>query len=204
MMPTLFERDCQSCHSLAFDALHEDDEAPHEEVVLVSASTFQFYSALALEGEARDPEAPLPARRRPGREISEVERLGLVAWAEERTARALDRLLGSEGVCVECHTVSGTGEIAEVERLTPVPSTEGIGWMPAAVFSHQAHDSISECEDCHSGVSEAEADSALLLPQIQLCLECHTGATPSAQRVTSPCVLCHSFHRPRYGLLRSE
>ena len=204
MLPISFERDCQRCHSLAFDARHEDYEAPHNEVALLSASVFRFYSALALEGQTRDPEAPPAARRRPGREISEAERLGLVAWARQRSDDALANLLGSEGLCVECHTLRGIGETTEIESVHPVPSPEGIGWMPAAVFSHAAHGSTSDCQYCHSGVLEAEADSPLLLPQIETCRECHAGATPSRGRVTSACILCHTFHQPRYGLLRTQ
>jgi hypothetical protein len=204
ILPISFQTDCQRCHSLAFDAGHEDQEAPHVDVTALSTSVFQFYSALALEGHPLDAEAPSAAGRRPGREISEEERLGLLALVRERSDAALDSLLGSEGVCLECHTLRTIGETTEVEPVNLTPAPEGIDWMPAAAMSHASHASTVACEHCHSGVREADASSPLLLPQVELCRDCHTGDTPRPQRVTSPCILCHAFHQPRYGLLRSQ
>ena len=135
--------------------------------------------------------------------ISEVQTV-TIDTEIKATEEQLDALEDAVAAALGIQVVIATEETTEIESVHPVPSPEGIGWMPAAVFSHAAHGSTSDCQYCHSGVLEAEADSPLLLPQIETCRECHAGATPSRGRVTSACILCHTFHQPRYGLLRTQ
>ena len=55
-----------------------------------------------------------------------------------------------------------------------------------------------------SGRAPSKTSSDILIPEIAQCRNCHGGATAGTSRVASDCVLCHVFHRPENGPMRTE
>jgi hypothetical protein len=217
MKPIAFETHCHGCHSLAFDARHPDRQAPHAQPAEVRRALGETYAYLALHGEALDPAAPEVARRRPGRELTEEERLGALEWAEQSAARAVDALMESE--CMRCHVAAPA---AAADGVATAPRPEGAAdaglptvapvfvvpfdgaarWLPLAKFTHASHGTV-ECERCHAARS-AEASEAVLLPGIAACRECHGGPAAQHGKVASPCLLCHEFHHEDFGPMRPD
>jgi predicted CXXCH cytochrome family protein len=202
MKPIAFAKDCQRCHSLAFDELHGDRQAPHAEPAAVRQGVLEFYATLALTGQARDPQAPEIARRRPGRDLTEPERLEALRWAEARTDSAVNALLGANGPCDECHAISQADTSYQVAPVHVVPFKGAARWLPLAKFSHEAHGAV-QCERCHAARTAASSE-AVLLPSIETCRDCHAGERAAHGKVSSPCLLCHDFHHAELGPMRPE
>jgi hypothetical protein len=202
MEPIRFDDRCRRCHSLSFDELHKQREALHAEPALVGTDLYEFYAGLALDGEANDPQAPPVARRRPGREITETERLGVAAWAKARAQTAGAMLMADEGPCGECHFVTSDGEAVSVVPVHVVPFDGADRWLLHARFRHRAHAAV-ECEDCHS-VRQLQTSEAIALPVIETCRKCHAGDEGALGKVRSPCALCHDFHRTELGPMRAS
>lgn len=202
-LPPRYEADCARCHTLAFDERHPDEVAPHATTMEVERGVRRFYASTALAGEAVDPAAPGSARRRPGRLLTEAERIELTAWVDERADYVMRAMVGEGGVCLGCHSVAQgnegalgeTGEVLSSLRIASVRSdhfANGGYWFAHARFGHGAHET-SECADCHA--TEASDNSAdVLMPEITACRDCHGGRDAALGRVSSPCTLCHAFH----------
>ncbi len=200
MKPVRFEEHCHRCHSLAFDERHPERQAPHEPPERVERALLEFYATQALTGEASDPEAPAPVRRRPGRELTEEERLGALAWARASASRVTAALLGRDGICEECHELASSNGPISVVPVRVVPFDGAERWLSLASFGHDAHGAV-DCEDCHDARA-APSSEAVMLPSIEDCRSCHGGATGSFGAVASPCILCHEFHRAEHGPMR--
>jgi hypothetical protein len=67
-------------------------------------------------------------------------------------------------------------------------------WMPHAQFDHARH-SEEKCTSCHQDATESDSSNDILLPRIARCRECH-GGVAAAAKVSSDCVMCHTFHTP--------
>jgi hypothetical protein len=52
-------------------------------------------------------------------------------------------------------------------------------------FSHEQHNAVMPCEDCHTGVAEAQSLNARLLPTKSVCAGCHDVEDPDL------CSTCH-------------
>jgi hypothetical protein len=97
-----------------------------------------------------------------------------------------------------CHTI-GDKKISEFELRENATSQYRVlepqipeRWMPSSIFGHGAHEEIS-CENCHVGVRNSTKTSDVLLPKIEGCRDCHVEH-PEIGRITSNCILCHSYH----------
>jgi hypothetical protein len=86
--------------------------------------------------------------------------------------------------------------------LVPVDESGSAGWVTKRftadhapyrvgeiLFSHQAHELI-DCETCHFGTTDSERPTAVKLPPMALCFECHEGDTASDE-----CITCHLENR---------
>ena len=195
-----FERDCRRCHSLAFDTRYPERQALHEKPTVLGEDLFEFYATQALRGAALDEQAPEVARRRPGRDLTEEERATVLQWVGEKTTRVLRFVLDEEGVCADCHTLAREGDVISVLPVHLVPFEGANRWLSMATFRHDQHTS-AECESCHDAPGAGSA-TALLLPGIARCRDCHGGGEPRLGKLTSPCTQCHDFHRERYGAMR--
>ncbi len=86
--------------------------------------------------------------------------------------------------------------------LIPVDESRSMAWrtkrftrehapylIGEILFSHEAHELI-ECRTCHYGTTGSEQLTAVKLPPMALCFECHEGETASDE-----CITCHLENR---------
>lgn len=185
-LPVAMEKDCQSCHSLAFDRVRGTVRT------LRHGDTAQMIADLRSSYRGHQPPPASyggMARRRPG------------AYAEGRIYHAgfgrsprvdsvVRRVFSPGGACYDCHIVkspatSGTGDWDVTPVHQPMRYLMG-GW-----FDHNAH-STQTCSTCHAAATSTRA-SDLLLPDLKSCRTCHGGEASSAA-VPSGCAMCHSYH----------
>ncbi|MBT0670968.1 cytochrome c3 family protein [Novosphingobium profundi] len=170
--PIRMERDCEGCHSLAYDKvggtvrrLHHGDV--DQMVADLTARDRGLHAALE------------PARRRPG------ARAGIALGG----GRGLDpaHALGPGGVCGECHRPAS---VPGKPGVVPVVQTSR--YFEAGWFDHSAHRQ-AKCTSCHAATTSKRA-SDVLLPGIATCRTCHAGAEAPANRIASSCTMCHAYH----------
>ncbi len=202
--PVNMKDHCASCHALKLEPAMSNREVPHGDVPAVLTAVREFYTYVEAMGGLPPEAAPLSHTikiSRPG----EAERpaqsfLKAPGNARERASAAATELFEKTS-CVVCHEVSrvtdaglaGTpGQDLPQWKIAPVQAAHT--WMPKSVFNHASHANES-CTDCHAAERSDKA-TQVLMPQINICRDCHAGATPVANKVTSDCGLCHGFHQP--------
>lgn len=176
--PVNMVRDCESCHSLAYDKV---------------GSTFRTLRHGDIDQMVADLRASdhgavpiISARRRPGDYAS-----GGTYYANFAVPNAglssVERALSRGGVCGECHTAQPDGVKPGVVPVTQVSRFMAGGW-----FDHKPH--IQEkCSTCHA--AEKSVSSAdVLLPDLKQCRTCHLGEASSKAEVPSGCAMCHAYH----------
>jgi hypothetical protein len=201
--PINFERDCQSCHSLEFDARLPGKAVPHDKADIVFNYLYAEFAKLSLSPDQQqntEESSPSRRRRRPGGAEAtrgdapvEFSRASVI----EQSRRAEEELF-TRTACHLCHEIADKPEgVATSEQsskfivLEPnIPDT----WMPGAIFNHGAHQSMS-CESCHGGAKRSEETTDVLVPGINNCRQCHSQEK-KLNTVKSDCVMCHSYHAP--------
>jgi len=177
MIAIEFERDCQSCHSLAFDAMIPV-EAPHEAAEYVEAFLRTAYSKYA---GSHPGEWKTDPNWHPARNIASLRRMldeaprDLPQWLEARFAESKKVLI--ERKCRECHN----------EALTP-PNVPNV-WFAHSAFSHKPHQVLS-CVSCHTGATTSTQTADILLPGLNGCVSCHNKSDSRLER----CTTCHTYH----------
>ncbi|MCB2060142.1 MAG: cytochrome c3 family protein [Novosphingobium sp.] len=182
--PIDMERDCESCHSLAYDEvggifrrLHHGDIA-------------QMVADLSVANLKQ----PLdPNRKRPG-SYSDSGPYQFNFSANAYRAMLIGKALSRNGICGECHTPTMTNGRPGVVPVTIVSRHMGQGW-----FDHKAH-SQEKCTSCHAA-EKSTVSSDLLLPGIKQCRTCHLGPETEEAKVPSGCAMCHSYHPAPFGKL---
>ncbi len=170
------ERDCGSCHDLAFDR----DRAgtirtlPHGKPRQVVGILRAFYAVQPGWSGFRD-------RRRPGL----VSGIGEARSIEDKVRAVFSR----GGACFDCHDVipPKTGLNFDV---APVRIADH--YLPKGRFPHARH-STSRCATCHAGAATSVSSGDVLLPGIATCRQCH-GNPQSKTLVSSECQTCHGYH----------
>lgn len=197
MQPITMQTHCAECHQLKFEPAVPSRVVPHGDVASVMLTVTEFYGNMALRGGADIADAPDSVRRRPGSELTETERLEALAWADQRTALAVDYLFG-KSVCRVCHEVSAVQQGASTSwSIENILITDR--WLPKGRFDHGHHRNMT-CVDCHEATDSKKA-SDVLLPQVANCQQCHGGETAS-NLVPTTCNSCHEFHQPFLGSMR--
>ena len=185
-LPVDMERDCQSCHSLAFEKIGGTVRTlRHGEPEQVIADLRAYYRSTA-------PSQPIAlggmARRRPGEYAQGRVYHAYFGAAAARPSRAEDAIravFSKGGACYDCHTITNNGGW----QVTPVH--QPMRYMMNGWFDHKAH-STESCESCHAAPKSHDARQ-LLLPGIDSCRTCHGGEKSRAD-VPSGCAMCHSYH----------
>jgi len=204
--PVTFEKHCRSCHELRFEPLVSNREVPHGPVDQVLSTLREFYSFIRTNPVMPEAEAVREPIRlsRPGQEPRPAQSFIRLAGDDRTKAAAAATELFEKTSCVVCHEVSrlqGPGKPSTTGRDLPQWRISAIApshsWMPQARFNHAAH-TITSCGSCHA--AKTSKDSAdVLMPAIATCRDCHSGAAPAAQRVSSDCGVCHGFHMPTHA-----
>ncbi len=159
MQPIEFEKHCQACHQLGFDAALPDDQAPHAKPVELREGLRRLYAAQVVAGNAAAVALPEALRFRiPGSTLSDQEQSQAQGFVDARVRRAEHALYVEPGECARCHALerdapaaseeSGAGEasLAKPPSVPPVYITER--WMPQSMFRHATHAPFP-CADCH-------------------------------------------------------
>ncbi len=84
--------------------------------------------------------------------------------------------------CLQCHTLKGSYNDYAVEEAVPEKPK---GYWDVT-FTHEAHDGVAECSDCHEGIDKQESLQDIEWPEMTRCQECHNG-----DDAPSECATCH-------------
>jgi hypothetical protein len=176
--PLDFEKHCQRCHRLAFDARFPNAEVPHG-----GDNGIVYGFVLAQYSGDRDIVGKPPA---------EVRRILTARRTVNVDARAL---INAENVfkvrCRLCHEIQKRGQ-----RLAVTPPVILTRWLTHAKFTHSRH-RMAECESCHEGARESVPTSDILMPRRRDCTNCHAKNAKTMQ-AASTCLTCHEYHlRPQ-------
>lgn len=201
MQPIVFEKHCQSCHSLQFDPRNPDLQLPHGDPPAVRAYLASVQTAYAAKGRAagitddrqlREYVATqMEALRRDVRSGENLERNIFFSDAQKSPVNRLggEGRMPDEGRarfagCAYCHQVSpGPGGVPQI-----APTVTPDRWLGRAVFDHAKHTHMA-CTDCHKAEA-SRVTSDILMPERTSCLECHS--TKGA--IVADCQTCHTYH----------
>lgn len=157
MQPVVFEKHCQKCHSLDFDPGAGERQAFHGDPALMRRELREYYSFVALEGQAAAAPPAVRRRRMPGQQLSEPERTASVAWVEARVAEANEFLMQDEDRCQLCHVLDEGAASDGGTGVEPVKVAQI--WMPKASFDHSTHEPFA-CRECHGAAAVWDPDFA--------------------------------------------
>lgn len=182
--PIRMERDCEGCHSLAYDRVGGIvRRLRHGDVEQLAADL-----AAAKWGQSR---AFVSGRKRPG-EYAEGGRYSFRYSGSGWRGLQLNAALSKDGVCGECHrprTVNGMPGV--------VPVSQPMRYFDHGWFDHAAHRQ-EKCVACHTAQTSTSA-SDVLLPGIRTCRTCHLGEDAPKTKVPSGCAMCHGYHTTQTG-----
>jgi predicted CXXCH cytochrome family protein len=195
MKPVRMEPHCSRCHELTIEDDDADRTLPHARPDQVVQSLREYFSQRFIED-------------RPGRFNVDLNQPGApsavdilqqegVDWVDRRTRETAAEIF-ERRVCETCHKVNRTDNAGETEwSIEPVKINQDY-WRHSTRFSHQKHDN-TDCAECHDA-ARSESAGDVLLPDISVCRDCHTGAQ-GQQGLRSNCVTCHRFHYAEHGKL---
>ncbi len=180
--PVDMERDCESCHSLAYDKVGSTFRT------LRHGDIDQMVADLSASDHGAVPLAsPIGMGRRRAGDYASGGAYYANFSGHNVGLSSVQRALSRGGVCGECHRPQLDGAKPGVMPVTQISRFMAHGW-----FDHKPH-SQEKCSSCHA--AERSASSAdLLLPDIKQCRTCHLGETSSKADVPSGCAMCHAYH----------
>lgn len=195
-VPITMENTCVGCHELTFDPQAPDRQLPHGQPLEVM---------MTLEGQYlrkySDPGVPQEAvvrRRIPDREDDSRECTDTAFNCAAQAAAADIREQFTVRGCISCHVVEEHNVADTYARYQVHPVRLAQDFFAAGRFDHYSHQVMKDatgdaaCLQCHTA-DTSQASTDLLIPDIDNCLDCHSGA-PAANRVQLGCVDCHSYH----------
>jgi hypothetical protein len=183
--PVSMERNCQSCHSLAFDRSGGVVRTlRHGEVDQVKADISDFYGVHPV-----GPPIDTTARTRPGQ-------ITLAPFPRGGGAAAAIRAVFSKGgACYDCHVITPPSSPGSL-NFGVVLVRQPLRYMAHGWFDHAAHTSET-CASCHRAALTSNDTQRLMLPGIATCRNCHGGEAARPPRVRSTCAMCHDYHAGR-------
>lgn len=190
---TEMERDCQGCHSLAFERIGGTVRTlRHGEPALVVADL------RAWGGSGAPIVGTIAGRRVPGF-------AGSAGGYGPNYVRGVDAPFVKGGACYDCHVIDRTGGAATNGwHIRPV--FQPTRYLKNGWFDHKAH-ATDTCETCHAGARKSNDAGLLMLPTLDKsaqgkgCRDCHGGEDSHAE-VPSNCAMCHSYHSGQAGVAR--
>ncbi|OYY71960.1 cytochrome c3 family protein [Sphingomonas sp. 28-63-12] len=189
-LPVDMEKNCQACHSLAFDKVGGTTRT------LRHGDTAQMIADLRAFYRSTSPARPINLggmeRRRPGiyaEGQTYSAYFGAVGARGSAGDAAVRAVFSPGGACYDCHLVKPPG--AGAPDWSVVPVNQPMRYMMHGWFDHNAH-ATETCASCHAAAKSTKATD-LLLPGLKSCRSCH-GGEASAAKVPSSCAMCHSYH----------
>jgi hypothetical protein len=177
-LPIDMERDCESCHSLAYDKVGSTFRSlRHGKVDQMIAD---------LSAAPRNATPIVTGRRRPGEYASEGRYFARFAPPAGGIG-TVEQALSRDGICGECHTPARSAG-----RLSVMPVIQVTRYFEHGWFDHAAHKG-EKCASCHAA-ERSDSSGDLLLPDLKSCRTCHLGEDAPRGKVPSGCAMCHDFH----------
>jgi hypothetical protein len=222
MQPIRYESHCKQCHPLSVQLTGRFKGKEAEAAALEFASRPAPHpapgqSAEVVRGALRDrllelvrkhrlvaaegddlPGMPGPAGIGEGTWKAVRQELGeqemRLFWGAQEKAVA-GQLLEHSGGCVYCHfTTAPEGRPGQALPVFAKPNLP-VRWQIHSHFSHQSHRTM-KCIKCHAEAQTSKRTEDVLLPNKDVCAECHRPAGTAGAR--GDCVECHRYH-PREG-----
>jgi predicted CXXCH cytochrome family protein len=201
MLPISYESNCKACHPLSFERKNPNDSRSGAVTVrhgLQPKEIKEFleghYTALALKGNAKVFQQFVPTRPLPGKLLSK-EKATLLQAIQDKVERAQTQIFLGRQTCGECHHYEPAKEGVIPKRIL-APHVPDV-WFTHAVFNHAAHRAV-KCLDCHAGATTSKRAADVLIPQRDICLNCHAPQTGSGDNrrggARYDCVECHRYH----------
>lgn len=177
-LPIDMERDCESCHSLAYDKVggtfrklrHGDVDQMIADLSVAQRASQTINSGRQRPGEFVGGGAGAASFSRPAGSVGSA-------------AQALSR----GGICGECHTPAQAGG-----RFSVMPVTQVSRFMQHGWFTHAAHKQ-DKCTSCHAA-DRSITSADVLLPDLNSCRSCHFGENAPRGKIPSGCAMCHDYH----------
>lgn len=175
--PIDMERDCASCHSLAYDTVGGTVRR------LRHGDVDQMIADLSV---ARGNPPILADRKRPG-QFAPGGNYHINFAPPRYTSATFQQALSRDGICGECHVPTMRGGKPGVVPVRLTSRYMADGW-----FNHKAH-AQETCTSCHAA-QKSTSSTDLLLPDLAQCRTCHLGEDSRAAKVPSGCAMCHGYH----------
>lgn len=192
---------CQSCHDLKFEPAISNREVPHGSVELALSTLREFYSYVQVNTVPID-NKPLTSPIdlvRPGKDLPKVASFVHTDGNSRSRASSAATSLFEKTSCKVCHEVTRINEPGrsgttgrDLQQWKVTPLTPAHSWLAQMKFDHAKH-RMAECTDCHSA-NKSKKSTDVLMPEIKICRDCHTGSKPESNKLVSDCGLCHGFH----------
>jgi predicted CXXCH cytochrome family protein len=176
-LPVNMERDCEACHSLAYDKVGGIVRTLHH------GDVDQMIADLSASGY----HPPVAANRKQPGQFAPGGNYHIDFAPPRYTSVTFQQALSRNGVCGECHT-----PVMRNGKPGVVPVTQVMRYMPNGWFDHKAH-AQEKCTSCHAA-EKSSSSSDLLLPDIGQCRTCHLGEDSHRAKVPSGCAMCHVYH----------
>ena len=193
-----FAANCQTCHSLQFDAKNPELRIPHGDVAL--ARTFlrtlpaqyadyaRLKKGITGDNETRSFVAQQIKQLRDqfgtGEELERAVFFTSDPYKPQRQMGAASR--ANFAGCAFCH------DVKQVRNAAPAITKPILidRWMLQSDFDHAKHVSV-KCDDCHHARQSRET-ADVLMPTKANCITCHS---PQG-KVVAECITCHTYHAP--------
>ena len=199
-----FAAQCQTCHSLQFDAQNPELTLPHGDPTAVRGFLRHLdshYADLAAKKGLRQPNEiknfvtrqMLRLRERVLSGENFEHQVFFVADPYKPQPGTEPRARASFYGCALCHQVQPVANAAPF-IAKPVFVDR---WMPQAIFNHTKHQidpntlKPLDCNICHQA-TQSRLTSDVLMPGIASCVTCHSPMG----KVVAECMTCHSYHAP--------
>src|SRR5262249_48632124 len=176
MLPIVYEKHCKACHPLTFEG--GQASVPHRlQPDALREFLERHYAGQLLKGNPSVFDKKIPARLVPGK--SSDPSMEQAKQRIQDQVRAAEKLL-HEGkkTCRQCHHYDAQRRI--------VPPDVPTVWLPHARFSHSAHRAV-DCTSCHPRAYDSIEAKDILLPGIEVCVQCHAPAGKNSGAARANC-----------------
>lgn len=121
-----------------------------------------------------------------------LQRVGLKCLAchepVQTSEAAADRLNPKEAVCLSCHNGTVAAKECKTCHINPDKPVTYLAIKREIIFSHKKHiEQKTACQTCHANVERTVVLTAANMPEMAVCLTCHTS-----QKLSKACATCHS------------